>query len=541
MSSSDGNGRGGSGAGKEEMEAAPLPSTSDVNTTDILGASPSPPDRLGTGAGEGAPHPSTRGSLGVECDDLDGGGGSLDVGGEGGAGGFRSIVERLGADDDASDADEEESSSGGDDDEEEGEGGEEDQEELEEEGKEEEGEEEGIEGGGAAGGGISGAPQTPHYDHYQKVLDKLRDEIEANGPKKKDLDPAAAAPAPRKQVVNVHPRSGFRGVAIKSKNSHSANVYVSVLARSVFLGVFPTPELAAQMYDAAAVVVFGADAVFNFPAAAAHDPPSVMRVAESKLEVTHGRTCKCHGCGQLLPVSARVCVRCRAAVKSDDVQFKGVRTKVHGTSQPRFQTFFCISGRVEFLGTFRTKEEAAHAYDVRAREVHGEEEGRTNYATMEEAEEAVRAGLLALEESGGCMAPIQHKTKKRSRASPVDSGDYEDGGGGGSKEKAKKKKLKKKEGTKRGVATGAVSVKRQKAVDAVGGAMGRGSGGGGGSGSRGGGGGGGGGSVTGGGSGLNLLSPQDRLAGTGGLDFSIPPAKKKTTKSITDELFGSFF
>ena len=37
--------------------------------------------------------------------------------------------------------------------------------------------------------------------------------------------------------------------------------------------------------------------------------------------------CKALACGQLLPVRTRICVRCRAPVKPDDVSFKGVRIK----------------------------------------------------------------------------------------------------------------------------------------------------------------------------------------------------------------------
>ena len=63
-----------------------------------------------------------------------------------------------------------------------------------------------------------------------------------------------------------------------------------------------------------------------------------------------GRTCNCHACGLLIPVIAKVCLRCRATVRAHDVRYKGVRKHIRkGASPPTFQAVFCISGRVEFL------------------------------------------------------------------------------------------------------------------------------------------------------------------------------------------------
>lgn len=167
------------------------------------------------------------------------------------------------------------------------------------------------------------------------------------------------------------------------------------------------------------------------------------------------------------------------------------------------------------FGTFHTKEEAALAYDVRAREVHGNLEGRTNFATMQEAEEAVRVGLAELEASGGSLSPIIHKTKK-SKGEPATFG-------GSGKRKKHKKGTRKGNKEEEGEKDGSVVAKKQKVDDGERAQMVAGGGGGGG--------------------GFNPFggcSPRDRLVGVGGVDFSAPLPKKKTT-SVTDDLFGSFF
>ena len=129
-------------------------------------------------------------------------------------------------------------------------------------------------GGGGGGGGGEGVQQatttmtttttTTYVDHYHKVLDKLMEEIESNKPtagSKASSSSSAGILGRRqpgghagtmKQVAVVHGSTGYRGVTNKNKNSYSASMHVSVLAKTVNLGVFPTPELAARMYDAAA-------------------------------------------------------------------------------------------------------------------------------------------------------------------------------------------------------------------------------------------------------------------------------------------------
>ena len=106
---------------------------------------------------------------------------------------------------------------------------------------------------------------TTYVDHYHKLLDKLMEEIESNkltaGSKAPSSSSAAgilgrrqpgAQPGTMTQAPVVHNSTGYRGVTNKNKKDYSASIHVKVLAKTVSLGVFPTPELAARMYDAAA-------------------------------------------------------------------------------------------------------------------------------------------------------------------------------------------------------------------------------------------------------------------------------------------------
>lgn len=379
----------------------------------------------------------------------------------------------------------------------------------------------------AAAGDVDASAPPEVDDHYRNTIEQLKRDIDAAPPRPKDADGAAGGkPTSSYPATNQNnPRSGFRGVSQKSLNCYGASVYVSRLNRNVFLGVFPSAELAARMYDAAATIVFGPDAYVNFPGSATHEPPTGAQVAAMKLKVTGGRTASCKECGQELPVKTRVCGRCRAPVKFKDVPFKGVRVKLRGNNQPRYQAVFCLKGKVEFIGTFRTQEEAARAYDARAREAYGSEEGRTNFATTAEADAACEEGLRKLSAAGGDLAPIVTKRKSERKSDGDDSDDE--------LELRRRKK-------------------RRREEKASGGGNGGGGNGGGGKGKGGGSGrgrrsnyydrllvSGGGGFVDaderawGGGAGNDLSS-------TGGLDFSVaPPKQRKGGKSIAEQLLGS--
>lgn len=194
--------------------------------------------------------------------------------------------------------------------------------------------------------------------------------------------------------------------------------------QQVVLGTFPTKELAAQMYDAAAEVLFGDSGMFNLPAPAGGGPrraPTTQEVAAAKLAAHPEGSVKraeCQTCGQLLPVTARKCCVCFAVLRVDQAGYKGVRTrpKTEKGLQTKYQAVYCIGTVPQYIGTFHTAEAAARAYDAKAREVLGEEAakkpGATNFATVEEADAKVEAAEAKLRAEGIPLDPI--KTKQRS-------------------------------------------------------------------------------------------------------------------------------
>ena len=234
-------------------------------------------------------------------------------------------------------------------------------------------------------------------------------------------------------AVSTEPLGGARGVVAPRSPSHltppppSPRILPSRFIldpQQVVLGTFPTKELAAQMYDAAAEVLFGDSGMFNLPAPAGGGPrraPTTQEVAAAKLAaVPEGnvKRAKCQTCGQLLPVTARKCCVCFTVLRVDQAGYKGVRTrpKTEKGLQTKYQAVYCIGSVPQYIGTFHTAEAAARAYDAKAREVLGEEAakkpGVTNFSSVEEADAKVEAAEAKLRAEGIPLDPI--KTKQRS-------------------------------------------------------------------------------------------------------------------------------
>ena len=359
--------------------------------------------------------------------------------------------------------------------------------------------------GAAVGPSGEGAGVRRAYpDRYRETLDKLRAAVEAaeasGGWREANVKKSSSQKPSEKSA------GGFRGAFKKRANSYGAAIYVRCLQRSCSLGIFPTAELAARMYDAAAAILFGDGAVFNFPEDAGRKPPTPEEVAKAKLEInTGGKTCECNECGQVLPVKTRVCPRCSSAVHPDS-KYVGVVKKGKANT---FQAKFCKNGLVEYVGTFHTEEEAALAYDKRAREVYGDDEDhKFNFATLEEGEEAVGASLAALQEAGVVLRTIHHRKSKKRVVYGAQPEEEE------LEFRKKKKKRKKKTNNKKEKEEG----KGKRGGSGAGGTKQRSGGG-----------------TTVGGGGDEMFNPFTSRSS----DLGVP--HPQSTTSVTDNLFGSFF
>lgn len=75
------------------------------------------------------------------------------------------------------------------------------------------------------------------------------------------------APKPRAKAGSIGNSSGYRGVWERNEAGKPIRYRACISAdnKTIHLGTFTDPLLAARAYDAAAVKYHGADAVLNFP------------------------------------------------------------------------------------------------------------------------------------------------------------------------------------------------------------------------------------------------------------------------------------
>ena len=155
------------------------------------------------------------------------------------------------------------------------------------------------------------------------------------------------------------PKSGYYGVTAKGSKWKTQITYAG---KSHYLGTFRTKEEAAAAYDTAARQFKSGESgvVYNFESAEAGDAAAAMA---TRLPETTERT------------------KTRPKTRG----YYGVTAK-----DSKWHAHIDYAGEIHWLGTFRTKEEAAAAYDTAARQHKSGESGAVfNFESTEAEEEAV--------------------------------------------------------------------------------------------------------------------------------------------------------
>jgi hypothetical protein len=174
------------------------------------------------------------------------------------------------------------------------------------------------------------------------------------------------------QRPRPRPKSGYSGVYARGSKWHA---HIGYAGKIHYLGKFRTKEEAAAAYDTAARQHKSGESgvVFNFESAEAGEEAAALstRGLETSAERTRPRPRSTSGCYGVWPRSGN-----------------------------KWKALITYAGKTHWLGKFRTKEEAAAAYDTAARQHKNGESGVVyNFESAEAGEAAAVTSTRGLETS----------------------------------------------------------------------------------------------------------------------------------------------